>query len=399
MHYYKSQELAGLYGVNRRTVTNWVKQTQEGKLDLELGKYNGEFYIIKSRSNQNRLDNIVEERQKYLNNRSRKHLKPSQDFYKIYNEQQIYDIIQSLQLHRELPLQYSYFGEGAEIWNDFRNRPNDKFDTTFLVESNLSYLDALLEKYDKVNVVDVGVGNGMGSRDILTYLHKKGKINKYIGIDISQDMLSLAEGNINEWFNNEITCDMHVRDISHQLFGDIIAEPLNPKAHAHTTINLVLLFGGSISNFKKPGDIMRIINKSMGAEDLFLCHYKTGAKAVKNRLSFISNYQHQCSVLLGLMDIDSSFYEQEIGFDEEEKMRYGRIRLNRSLSISFDLPKGRWQVDIKKNESILTYRALFNDAFGTPKNLFYDNGFRPLLTAKTLDNTGMLVVSTIETEN
>lgn len=136
----------------------------------------------------------------------------------------------------------------------------------------------------------------------------------------------------------------------------------------------------------------------MGAEDLFLCHYKIGAKAVKNRLSFISNYQHQCSMLLELMGIDSSLYEQEIGFDEDEKIRYGRIRLNRSLSINFDLPKGRWQVDIKKNETILTYRASFNDAFETPKNLFHDNGFRPLLTAKTLDNTGMLVISGIETE-
>lgn len=398
MHYYKSTELADLYGVSRRTVTNWIKQTQEGKLDLELGENNGEYYIIKSRSNQNRLDDIVEERQKYLNNRSRKHLNPSQAFYESYNEQQIYDIIQNLDLHRELPLQYSYFGEGAKIWNDFRNRPKDKFDTTFLVESNSSYLDALLEKYDRVNIVDVGVGNGMGARDILTYLHKKGKINKYIGIDISPDMLSLAEKNIKEWFNDNIVCDMHIRDISHQIFGDIIAEPFNQKAQAHTTINIVLLFGGSISNFKRPGDIMRIINKSMGAEDLFLCHYKIGAKAVKNRLSFISNYQHQCSMLLELMGIDSSLYEQEIGFDEDEKIRYGRIRLNRSLSINFDLPKGRWQVDIKKNETILTYRASFNDAFETPKNLFHDNGFRPLLTAKTLDNTGMLVISGIETE-
>lgn len=396
MHYYKSQELADLYGVSRRTVTNWIKQTREGKLDLELGEDKNEFYIIKSRLNQNKIDQIVSERQKYLNSRSRKQVTPKPQFYQIYSEQQIYDIIQSLQLYRELPLKYSYFGEGAKLWDEFRSYPGGTFDTKFLVESNQSYIDAVLQKFEKINIVDIGVGNGLGAKEVIEYAELKGKLNKYVGIDISSDMLTIAKNNIKLWFGNKVTCEMHECDISNQTFGDIIAEPVNNDVNTPQVGNLLLLFGGSISNFKYPNDVLRNINKSMGSEDILLCQFKIGTEAVKNRLSFIVNYQNQSSTVLDLLGIDKSLYSQEIGFDEKEAIRFGRIRLNRTLKIDFHLPKGKWQVDLKKQETILTYRASFNDPFNSPKNLFYNNGFKPLLTARTLDNTGMLVLADLD---
>lgn len=400
MHYYKSTELADLYGVSRRTVTNWVKQVQDGKLDLELEINNGEHYIIKSRHNQSQLDKIVGERQKYLNNRSLKTLSPEQKFYELYSEQQIYDIIQTLNLHKELPLQYSYFlDEGAELWDTFRSRLGGRFDAVELVESSRSYLDRVLEKFDKVNIVDVGVGNGLGAKDIITHLKSQGKLNKYIGIDISQAMLNVAERNINSWFDGHVTCEMYIKDISHQLFGDVITEPVNPSTQRQEIVNLVLLFGGSISNFKDPDDVMRNISKSMGSQDIFMSHFKIGTQAVKNRLSFINNYQAQCAKVLELMGIDRSLYTSEIGFDDETPMRYGAIRLNRTIKINFQLPKGTWVVDLKKDDSILTYRARFNEPFDTPRTLFYKNGFNPLLTTRTLDNTGMLVLATLDSKN
>src|SRR5690606_26595609 len=120
MHYYKSTELADLYGVSRRTVTNWIKQTQDGKLDLELFHKDSSTYLLKSEHNQLILQALVHERRKYINTRSLKTAKPLQKFYETYTEQQILDIIRSLSVHKELPLQYSYFGKGAEIWNKFR---------------------------------------------------------------------------------------------------------------------------------------------------------------------------------------------------------------------------------------------------------------------------------------
>src|SRR5690606_36703334 len=101
MHYYKSTELADLYGVSRRTVTNWVKQTQEGRLELELVNDGTSFHIAKTLANQLKIYNLAKERRKYLNTLSRTYLKPSQEFYDTYSEDQIQDIIHSLTINRE----------------------------------------------------------------------------------------------------------------------------------------------------------------------------------------------------------------------------------------------------------------------------------------------------------
>src|SRR5688572_12695621 len=114
MHYYRSSELAEEYGVSRRTVTNWVKQAREGKLKLEIVEEGGDCYIAKSQQNQALIQAIVKKRRKYLNKRSHKLISPEKEFYEVYSVSQIYDIIHNLTIHKELPLQYSYFDKGAD---------------------------------------------------------------------------------------------------------------------------------------------------------------------------------------------------------------------------------------------------------------------------------------------
>lgn len=393
MHYYKSTELADLYGVSRRTVTNWVKQVQDGKLDLELVNEEGALHIAKSFANQIRIDSLVKERRKYLNTLSKTQVRPAEKFYQTYNEKQIRDIIHELAINKELPLQYSYFGEGADIWNGFRSRPGGTFDPEIMTPAIVSYLDALLERYDKVNIVDVGVGNGRGAKPLIEYLNSRNKFKRYIGIDISPSMLRNTANNLKKWFGNNFEAEMHIKDVSQESFGDIIAEPVDPGSKQQTTINLVLLFGGSISNFKVPSDVLRVINKSMGVEDLFLSSFRMGIPQVKNELGFITFYQQQYELVLNMLGITEEFYTTEIGYDENEKIRYGKIRLKKMLQVEFDLPRGKWYVNLNKDDTVLIYRAHYNDPFTTPKNLFYANGLNPILTAQLPWHTSMFILA------
>lgn len=399
MHYYKSQELADLYGVSRRTVTNWIKQTREGKLDLTLEKSGGEYHIVKSKTNQATIDEIVKKRRKYLNTRSRQSLTPSPAFYKLFDEHQIYDIIRNLSIHHELPLQYSYFGEGAKLWSDhFRGSLRDKpVEPVQLLVANMSYISTVLQGYKNVNVVDVGVGNGSAVKPLLTYLKQQAKLKRYIGIDLSPTMLNLALENISRWFNNEVPIEGYTKDISFESFGDIIAEPSNPDTPEQDTINLVLSLGGYISNFKQPEDVLRTINKSMGPRDVYLCNFKLDAPTVKHQLNFISHYQKQSKLILDLLGIKESLYKTEIGFDEVRKIRYARIRLKQTIKIEFKLSGRAWNVDFNKDETILTYRAHFNSTFDSPKELFFRNGFNPLLISQTLNHEGVLVIADLNT--
>src|SRR5690606_21335049 len=110
-------------------------------------------HIAKSFANQLRINALAKERRKYLNTLSRTRVKPSKKFYETYSEKQILDIIHELSVNHEVPLQYSYFGEGADIWNGFRSRPGSTFDPEIMTPAIVSYLDAILESYEKVNIV------------------------------------------------------------------------------------------------------------------------------------------------------------------------------------------------------------------------------------------------------
>lgn len=396
MHYYKSTELADLYGVSRRTVTNWVKQTQEGKLGLELFNKDGSAYVLKSEHNQLILQTLVHERRKYVNTRSSKIASPTPDFYKTYSDQQIHDIIRSLNVIKELPLQYSYIGEGAMIWDQFRTRPNRNFDPEILIPANISYLNTILDEYDYVNIVDIGVGNGSGAKSLVSQLHKNGKLKRYIGLDISPNMLEITAQNMKEWFDNEVKCETYVRDITTETFSDLISEPPDTNSKETSTINLVLLLGGTISNFKNPSDVLRVIHRSMSQDDILLTSFRLATPTVKHQLGFINSYQKQVKSLLDMMGLDESYYKTEIGFDEEMGIRFGRIRMKHSAEIEFKLQKGTWYVNLAKDETILTFRAHFNDIFSVPKTLFYDNGFNPLLISQRLNHEGALIIADLK---
>lgn len=396
MHYYKSTELADLYGVSRRTVTNWIKQVKDSKLDLELFNKDGMDYILKSEENQLVLQTLIHERRKYVNTRSAKSTTPSPDFYKIYSDQQIHDMIRSLNIARELPLQYSYLGRGAAIWNQFRTRPNRNFDPEILVPANLSYLDTILDEYDYINIVDIGVGNGNGAKSLVSHLHKSGKLKRYIGIDISPDMVKIASGNITEWFNNDVKFESYIRDITNETFSDLISEPPDSTSKETSTINLVLLLGGVISNFKDPSDALRVIHRSMSQDDILLTSFRLATPEVKHQLSFINSYQKQVKELLDIIGLNESYYKTEIGFDEELGIRFGRIRMKHSVEIEFKLQRGSWYVNLAKDETVLTFRAHFNDIFSIPKTLFYNNGFNPLLISQRLNHQGALIISDLK---
>lgn len=391
MYYYKSSELAEQYGVSRRTVTNWIKQASTGKLNLRLIEIEGIYYIVKSEKNQERLANIVQERRKYLNKRSHKHLQPTQSFYDTFTEGQIADIVRSLLSDRELPLQYTYFGEGARLWDKFR-RDSGVIDAEKLLEASASYLDWLLSEYDSVNIVDVGVGNGQAVKPLVAMLRESGKLKKYTGIDLSPDMIRIAEGNLRSWFD-DLEIDMHLRDFSRETFGDLITQMHDPVTQQSSTINLVLMLGGQMSNFKDPVSVLGLVNRSMGADDILVTNFKLGIPEVKKQLAFISGYQTRAELIMNMLGIDRSLYEAEIGYDEEEKIRYSRIKFNRAVTVEVGTSQGSWFVTFNKDERILTFRAQYNEPGSILEDIFVRAGFNPLMTAQRVDHQGMLLIA------
>lgn len=407
MLYFKNPELAKMHHVTLRTVLNWIEAAKQGKLDLTLHTEKGKSYIANTARNTAAIKQLVEERRKYRNTRAVKVVTPRPEFYKLYNEAQIYDIVSNLEIHHEIPRQYNYFDGGAESWDayiqrmDRENTPSNLTMTRKLLQKNRDYIDDLMSKYQMVNVVDIGVGNALPVKDLLEHLIAHDKLGRYIAIDISPEILRLAEQNLNKWFGKRIKFEGYEIDISRERFANILAEDYI-KNNANHTGNLILFLGGTLQNFRKRDVPLQVINDSMGANDLLLHTQKLDSLATRNHFDFSAKPGVKVlppihGVVIDLLNINPSMYELEIGYDEQRRERYERVRFNVSLTIKFEFIEGQRLININKGEAILLWRASQDSAMDII-NQFDRNDFYMLHSSQTEDQEYILTVSRVKCE-
>lgn len=406
MQYFRNFELANLVNVSQSAVGKWIEAAKRGRLTLTLIERDGKSYIANTAENMALIEEMVQERKKFFNTRSHKVVRPSADFYKLYSESQIFDIMTSLDIYREIPLQYIYFGQGARLWDEYMYRlsteetPNFLNITPRLLELNRAYVDTLIAGHKRVNLIDVGVGNATSVRELLAHLLDKKVLGDYIAIDLSPEMLKVARTNIKKWFGDRVNFEGVVRDVNHERITDVLAREALAKNESHS-INLVLVFGGTLLNLRSPNDALKTIHDSMGRNDLLLYDLKLDTETSRrffdfsikepkfDRLSPLDQFG------LDLLKINESFYSVEMGFDEIERARFIRIRLKVALSIEFEFKEGTSRVNLNKGETILLWRYWHQ----SPQEVidqFNTVGFNFLQASKTEEQDYMMVVARIK---
>ncbi len=244
MIYFKNVDLAEKYHVSLGTVRNWIKSAMDGKMELTLHSAGGRAYVANTTSNIAIIEQLASEGKKYRNSKAAKIVTPQPQFYKLYNQAQIYDIVTNLENHHEVPRQYNYFGDGADNWDRYSRRiaaettPNTLTRTIELLADNRSYLDKLLAGYKRVNIIDIGPGNAFPAKDLLAYLLKQGKLGRYIALDISSVMIEIARRNVKQWFGDKVCFEGFQADITYERFGFLLAEEY--LQDGGNTVNLVL---------------------------------------------------------------------------------------------------------------------------------------------------------------
>jgi hypothetical protein len=369
MVYFKHSELVNDYHVSLKTIHNWIDAAKQGKLDLQLHEQNGRTYIANTPGNLIALEQLADNGKKYRNTLHRKVVSPKAAFYELFSKRQILDIVTNLAIHREIPRQYNYFDGGASNWESFAlhmwddKGPNLLKSTVELIHANLSAIDLLLAEADKVNVIDIGPGNALPVRELLTHLQKEGKLHRYIAVDISESMLHIAEQNIQEWFGGSVNFEGYVKDVTYERFDDLVVDDMLNEG-GDRTVNLALLLGATPMNFREPYDMLKVIRKSLGSDDLLIYTDKPDSEA--ERRSFGVNAEpgpgaralsSKYSLIFDLLNIDESLYDVEMGYNELNRERYIRVRLKTALTIKFKFKDGQREVNLEKGESILLWRV------------------------------------------
>lgn len=405
MLYFKNVELAEKYHISLGTVRNWIEAAQSSKLNIALHIKEGKLYVANTASNIEAIEQLVLGRRKYRNTKAVKAVAPRPEFYKLYTQEQIYDIVTNLEIHREIPRQYNYFDGGAEHWNQYvqrmdeENAPNNLNMTRKLLAKNKDYVDDLTAQYQRVNVVDVGVGNALPVKDLLTHLLKQDKLGRYIAIDISPEMLHIARENIKKWFGERVAFEGHELDISRDRFASILAGDYIKNSSKHTG-NLILFLGGTLQNFRKRDIPLQVINDSMGANDLLIHTQKLDSEETRRYFDFNfdpgnASLSPNHRLIFDLLNIDEQFYAVEMGYDRSNRQRYIRIRLKVALDIKFMFNEGVREIDFDKGEAILLWRASQDSALDII-NQFDRSDFYILQSSQSEDQDYILTVSRVK---
>jgi uncharacterized SAM-dependent methyltransferase len=407
MRYFKNNELAETYHVTIRTVLNWIQASKDGKLDLVLHDENGKSYVSNTAENVVKITRLAEERRKYRNLKTVKTVEPKPEFYILFSEDQICDIISNLEIHHEIPRQYNYFDGGAGHWDRYAERlaneeaPNFVNTTVDLLDMMQSYIDGLLKGRKRVNVVDVGVGNAYPVRNFLAHLLEQKQLGRYIALDISPDMLKIAESNIHSWFGDKVDFEGYEYDISYDRFSKLLASEYLRK-DAKDTVNLVLLLGGTLSNMRHSDGGYRIIHDSMGVNDYLIHTTKLDTETARSYFDFNfepgnTSLSPNHRLIFDLLNIDESLYEVEMGYDDSVRQRYIRIRLKKALNIKFTFKGGEREVRFNKGEIILLWRFL-QQTVDHVKEQFDRNDLFLVNTSLSRDKEYMLTVSQVKSE-
>lgn len=407
MKYFKNVEAATIYHVSEKAVRNWIAATRSGKLDLELHEKNGKYYLANTTKNQTVIRQLVERGQKYKNGRSVVTVSPKADFYKLYGPEQIFDILSNLDIHREIPLQYSYFVSGAKHWDSYAQRLFDEREantlkaTIQLLGSCFTYLETILDSCAGVNVIDLGVGNALPVRELLSRLTEKKLLRRYIGVDISEEMLKIANHNVSSWFGDKFNHEWYLKDLNYDHFAHVVAEDAFNN-DGKRVINIVLLLGGTLSNMPSPSRVLRLINDSMNKNDIFIHTLKLDS--VNSRRYFNFNVRNDMKKLdpifrtvIDALDISELHYEVEQLFDEKKKMRFMRIKLDQDLNLEFKIGETLKNIQLKKGEQITVGRVRHQSALDVVNEL-ESNGFDLLQATKTPDQEYLLTISKVKTD-
>lgn len=404
MKYFKNTELAKLYHVSEKTIRNWMTSAQEGKLELQLHTHNGKMHIANTVKNNGIIEKLVAKGQKYKNSRGRQVARPKSEFYEVYRPEQIVDIITNLMIYKEMPTQYTYVDGGAAFWDRYatwlseQSTPNILNQTIVLLNEAAESIDRFIDGHKKVNIVDIGPGNGLPVRSTLTRLQDQGVLNRYIGIDTSKALLDILESNIRSWFNGKIRFEPYVHDFSKQNFDHIFLHDYTGD-DADLPLNIVLFLGNTLNNFRLPDQILANISTSMGADDILVYSGFLDTNGNRRYFDFNSNSTHKkyrSELIFELLGLNDEQYDIQFRYDEVSRSRTLSLLPKLDITIEFAMPRGTRRVELYKNEPIVIWRGRHQNAMELVSQ-FDKNGFGMVQASLTRDQHYILLSTKIKT--
>lgn len=287
----------------------------------------------------------------YINNEiQNRNIQLPANCYKVLSDSDIRTIMHDLTVNHELPLRFTYMGEGAERWNAAINGLTPEKQKALLPDFT-GITDALQQHIgdQAANVIDLGPGNGLQAKELLEFLLSKKQLHNYVGIDISPQMLDIASDNLSEWTGGRVRTIKYTRDFINAPLNDIFGDERlgdNPR--------IILMLGGTFDNEDSPISALSKISKCMWPGDVLLYDVSVPQQGPSSRQEFVLSARH--SFLLELLGIPRSAYKAVRTYDADTHVRVDQIIPLSDISFTYITDVTPEHAVLKKDEPITIWR-------------------------------------------
>lgn len=406
MLYFRNTELAKLYDISEKTVRNWIKQAQGGKLEFDLYTAdNGKTYLADTTRNTLAVEALIANNKKYVNGRTHKVVWATDEFDTIFSWSQKYDIISHLEKFNEFLFHYAHLGRGEEICAQYFERlwsepvlNSQSFSDKFFKEHELSILDLFPQDY-KINIIELGGRTALTTKYLIERLHQQNRLGVYVDIDISPGMLVRNQSNLQRLFGEDVHYAHYNKDVVRERFDDVILCSSTDESKAR---NLVMLLGGTSHAFNNITLAYDNIRESINSDDYFMLSTKVDSEDARHYFDFNPSYQNELLpikelFLIELLNIDKTFYDVEQFYDEQERQRKIQVRLKLDVTVKFKLEQGTKSIDFKKNETILLWR-FWHQTMEEITQEMSECGFNVMQAFKSPDEQYAMIIAKVKAD-
>ena len=394
MKIFKNTEAAKLVSVSHVTIGKWIEQALEGGNTLQLIETKNGQRIIDNEHNRAELERLAEHGKNYRATTELSRVVPSDYFYNTYTKAEIVEIINSLETFSEIPHKFVYKGDGAKFWDWYYTHtvPEGKYSNptkvSRLLGSSIAQINFLTEKQQSLNIVEIGPGNALPTKDFIAELIKQNRIKRYIAVDISQEMVEITKKNIQEWFPSlpfvGLVGDVETFDLQTLLFE-----------YSDTfTSNVILYLGSTIGIHQNRQKVLANVSSGLGYSDLFIFSNTLDGPKTRTTSDYAKSpdavpQNTRISKNLGIETEQCNF---KMYFDAESCGKFLALELNKDYQITFQVGERQKQLHLLKNSEVIVWR-LHMTRLDTLNAELTETGMQQLSLLTDRDKTHCLVIS------
>jgi len=320
MSYLKNREISIKYNISYPTVIKWIEDSENKKNNIQVSTFNKKLKVIDNLHNHAELSRLSNESKKFRSSISLKKVEVTQKFYDLFSPEQIID-----------------------IFNDLDSKKNSFEDILYFVS-----------KSKKINIIDIGPGNGHPVKELMESLGEIKLLNRYIPIDISKEILDITKRNVREWFAS-VSIKDYEADIEISRFSRIFLEN---SSISNSVSNLILHIGNTMSNHDDRIQVLKNLRSGMIKDDLIIISFTLDTLENKSSLNYVKNAEAdlQDTWPLGELGIDLDKCELKVFFNEKIGAKVKTITLDKDYVIQCKLFGEFREIELSSGQELVIWK-------------------------------------------